>query len=207
VAEELTEHDALGAHLDAEPGIDPHDLANPRQAAAASALSFTLGALLPPTGLRVPVCVVAVLAALAALAFLGVVSARLGGANPRRAVVRVLIGGALGLAVTNGVGHLFGTAIGQGWTTTATATTAVRPHRAVRHTRRHGPVREPTSSRRPSARESPCSIPSWTRPSDADTAATGLVGSPGAGCRRCGQADRVRVGVRRTGSRPSGVFR
>jgi vacuolar iron transporter family protein len=116
VARELTEHDPLGAHLDAELGIDPHHLANPRQAAAASALSFTLGAvlplvavLLPPTNLRVLVCVVAVLAA---LAILGVVSSRLGAADPRRAVLRVLIGGALGLALTYGVGHLFGTAIG-----------------------------------------------------------------------------------------------
>lgn len=116
VAVELTEHDAFGAHLDAELGIDPHDLANPRQAAAASALSFVLGALLPmvaillpPEPWRVPVCVVAVLAALAVT---GVVSARLGGADARRAVLRVLIGGALGLAFTYGIGHLFGTAIG-----------------------------------------------------------------------------------------------
>jgi VIT1/CCC1 family predicted Fe2+/Mn2+ transporter len=116
VAEELTAHDALGAHLDAELGIDPQDLANPRQAAGASALSFTVGALLPllavllpPEPLRVPVCVVAVLAA---LALTGVVSARLGGASPRRPVLRVLIGGALGLAFTYGVGHLFGTAVG-----------------------------------------------------------------------------------------------
>jgi vacuolar iron transporter family protein len=116
VAEELTQRDPLRAHLDAELGIDPHDLANPRQAAVASALSFTLGALLPlvavllpPTSWRVPVCVVAVLAALAVT---GVVSARLGGANPRRAVLRVLVGGALGLALTYGIGHLFGTALG-----------------------------------------------------------------------------------------------
>jgi VIT1/CCC1 family predicted Fe2+/Mn2+ transporter len=116
VAVELTEHDAFHAHLDAELGIDPHDLADPRQAAAASALAFTVGALLPlvavllpPEAWRVPVCVVAVLAA---LAITGVVSARLGGAHPRRAVLRVLIGGALGLAFTYGVGHLFGTAIG-----------------------------------------------------------------------------------------------
>jgi VIT1/CCC1 family predicted Fe2+/Mn2+ transporter len=79
-------------------------------------VSFTTGALLPllavllpPPGWRVPVCVVAVLAA---LALTGVVSARLGGANPRRAVIRVLVGGALGLAFTYGVGRLFGTAIG-----------------------------------------------------------------------------------------------
>ena len=116
VAEELTAHDPLGAHLDAELSIDPDDLANPGQAAVASALAFTLGALLPllavllpPTSWRVPVCVVAVLAALAGT---GVVSARLGGANPRRAVLRVLVGGALGLAFTYGVGHLFGTALG-----------------------------------------------------------------------------------------------
>lgn len=116
VAAELTEHDALAAHLDAELGIDPHGLANPRQAAAASALSFTLGALLPllavllpPESWRVPVCVAAVLAA---LAITGLVSARLGGANPRRALLRVLIGGALGLAFTYGVGHLFGAAMG-----------------------------------------------------------------------------------------------
>lgn len=116
VAAELTEHDALAAHLDAELSIDPDDLANPRQAAVASALSFTLGALLPliavlmpPTSWRVPVCVAAVLAA---LAITGVLSARLGGSNARRAVLRVLIGGAAGLALTYGIGHLFGTAIG-----------------------------------------------------------------------------------------------
>ena len=116
VAEELSDHDALGAHLDAELGIDPDDLANPRHAAAASALAFTVGAflpllavLLPPTTWRVPVCVVAVLAA---LAITGVVSARLGGANARRAVLRVLTGGLLGLALTYGIGHAFGTVIG-----------------------------------------------------------------------------------------------
>src|SRR5664279_4770822 len=43
VAEELTAHDALAAHLDAELNLDPQDIASPAQAAAASALSFTLG--------------------------------------------------------------------------------------------------------------------------------------------------------------------
>ena len=116
VAVELTEHDALSAHLDAELHIDPEDLANPRQAAAASALSFVLGAvlplvaiLLPPQAWRVPVCVVAVLVA---LGIAGAVSARLGGSNARRAVLRVVIGGAVGLAVTYAIGRLFGTAIG-----------------------------------------------------------------------------------------------
>lgn len=116
VAVELTEHDALGAHLDAELGIDPEDLANPRAAAGASALSFTLGALLPlvaillpPSSWRVPVTVVAVLIALAAT---GALSARLGNSAAGRAVVRVLVGGALGLALTYEIGHLFGTVIG-----------------------------------------------------------------------------------------------
>jgi VIT1/CCC1 family predicted Fe2+/Mn2+ transporter len=116
VAVELTEHDAFAAHLDAELNIDPEDLADPKMAAAASALSFTLGAvlplaavLLPPNSLRVPVTVVAVLIA---LALTGVLSARLGNSASRPAVVRVLVGGALGLALTYGIGHLFGTAIG-----------------------------------------------------------------------------------------------
>jgi vacuolar iron transporter family protein len=116
VAEELTARDALAAHSETELHIDPDDLANPWQAAGASALSFTIGALLPliaillpPSTWRVPVCVLTVLLALAVA---GAVSARLGGSNPRRAIGRVVVGGALGLGVTYGIGHLFGTAIG-----------------------------------------------------------------------------------------------
>ncbi len=115
VAVELTARNALAAHLDAELHIDPADIPSPVQAAAASALSFTSGALLPvlaillpPAAWRVPVAFVAVLIALACT---GAVSARLGGSSVRRAVVRVVIGGALGLAFTYGVGRLFGTAI------------------------------------------------------------------------------------------------
>jgi len=116
VARELTEHDALGAHLEAELGIDRENLANPTQAALASAVSFTLGALLPlaaillpPQALRVPVTVLAVLIA---LAIAGVVSARIGGSSARPAVLRVVLGGAAGLALTYGIGHLLGTALG-----------------------------------------------------------------------------------------------
>ena len=114
VAVELTARDPLAAHLDAELHIDPADIPSPVQAAA-SALSFTSGALLPmlaillpPASLRVPVTFAAVLIA---LALTGALSARLGGSDVRRAVVRVVVGGALGLAFTYGVGHLFGTAI------------------------------------------------------------------------------------------------
>lgn len=115
VAEELTAHDAFAAHVDAELNIDPEDLANPWQAAAASAASFIAGALLPllaillpPAAWRVPVTFVAVLVA---LGLAGALSAHIGGSNVWRAVLRVVIGGAAGLAFTYGVGHLFGTAL------------------------------------------------------------------------------------------------
>jgi VIT1/CCC1 family predicted Fe2+/Mn2+ transporter len=115
VASELMAHDALGAHLDAELNLDPNDTASPVQAAAASAFAFTLGALLPllammlsPQGLRVPITVVAVLLALGVA---GAASARVGGSSPRVAVLRIVIGGAAGLAFTYAVGHFFGTAI------------------------------------------------------------------------------------------------
>ena len=115
VALELSEHDVFAAHVDAELGIDPEELTRPAQAAATSAVSFTMGALLPllaillpPDVWRVPVTVVVVLAA---LALTGWISARLGGAPATRAILRVLIGGALGLAVTYGIGHLVGGAI------------------------------------------------------------------------------------------------
>ena len=116
VATELTSHGAFAAHLDAELHIDPADIPSPVQAAAASALSFTVGAvlpllaiLLPPATARVPVTFAAVLIA---LGLAGALSARLGGSDIRRAVLRLVIGGALGLAFTYGIGHLFGTAIG-----------------------------------------------------------------------------------------------
>ena len=116
VAKELTEHDALAAHIDAELSIDPEDLTNPWQAAGASALAFTVGAilpllaiLLPPPVWRVPVTVVVVLIALGVAGWTG---ARIGGGRRVAAVVRVVVGGGLGLAITYLVGHLFGTAIG-----------------------------------------------------------------------------------------------
>ncbi|GLY99620.1 membrane protein [Actinoplanes sp. NBRC 103695] len=116
VAEELTARDAFAAHADAELHIDPDELTNPWHAAGASALAFTVGSLLPliavllpPAAARVPVTFVAVVAA---LALTGYLSSRLGGAASRRAVARLVIGGALAMAVTFGIGHLVGTAIG-----------------------------------------------------------------------------------------------
>jgi VIT1/CCC1 family predicted Fe2+/Mn2+ transporter len=116
VAVELTAHDALGAHAEAELKVDPNDLASPLHAAGASAVAFLLGAmlpllaiLLPPPGYRVWVTVVAVLVA---LGLAGALSARIGGSSVRMAVTRVVVGGAAGLALTYGIGHLFGTAVG-----------------------------------------------------------------------------------------------
>ncbi|MCE5291200.1 MAG: VIT family protein [Nocardiaceae bacterium] len=112
VAIELTEHDVFAAHVEAELKIDPDDLTNPWHAAGASALAFTVGALLPllailvlPVAVRVPITFVVVLIA---LAMTGALSATLGGASAKTAMVRVVVGGAVGMAVTYGVGHLIG---------------------------------------------------------------------------------------------------
>ena len=115
VAEELTDHDAFAAHVEVELGIDPTDLTNPWHAALSSALSFTVGALLPLIAIllpamafRIPVTVGAVLVALVVT---GAASAALGGARKRRAIARNVLGGALALAVTYTVGHLVGAVI------------------------------------------------------------------------------------------------
>lgn len=111
-AEELTRHDALAAHAEVELGIDPEELTNPWLAALSSAVAFTVGALLPlvaillpPAGLRVQVTVIAVLVA---LTITGAVSARLGGAEVSRAIMRNVVGGALALAITYAIGHIVG---------------------------------------------------------------------------------------------------
>ena len=116
VAVELTAHDAFAAHVDAELGIDPHELTNPWHAAISSAIAFTVGAvlpllaiLLPPSSTRIPITFVSVLVA---LAITGWISARLGGADIRRAVLRVTIGGALAMGITFAIGHLVGGAVG-----------------------------------------------------------------------------------------------
>jgi vacuolar iron transporter family protein len=115
-AVELTAHDPLAAHAELELRIDPEELTNPWLAAVSSAVSFTLGALLPliailvpPASFRIPVTVAAVLLA---LAITGLVAARLGGATPARPVARVVVGGALAMAITFGIGHLVGAAVG-----------------------------------------------------------------------------------------------
>ncbi len=113
VAVQLTAHDALGAHAEAELGIDPHDLTNPWHAAWASMLAFTVGSLIPllaiiavPVGARIPVTALAVVAA---LVLTGWTSARLGDAPRLRAVLRNVAGGVIAMAVTYGIGSAVGT--------------------------------------------------------------------------------------------------
>jgi VIT1/CCC1 family predicted Fe2+/Mn2+ transporter len=115
VADELTANDAFTAHVDAELGINPEALTNPWQAALSSAVSFTLGALLPvlaivltPPPVRVPVTFAVVLIA---LAITGSISATVGGSARRTAVARVVVGGAIAMLVTYAVGRLVGTAV------------------------------------------------------------------------------------------------
>jgi VIT1/CCC1 family predicted Fe2+/Mn2+ transporter len=116
VATQLTKHDALGAHAEAELGIDPHDLTSPWQAALASMASFTLGALLPlltitlvADSAKVWVTVVAVTVA---LALTGWASAASGGAPRSRAIARNVAGGLLAMLVTYLIGGLVGRGVG-----------------------------------------------------------------------------------------------
>jgi VIT1/CCC1 family predicted Fe2+/Mn2+ transporter len=115
VAAQLMAHDALGAHARDELGIMEQTSANPVQAAMASAASFAVGAGMPlivsaltPVGL-LPFAVAA--GSLLFLALLGIVSARAGGAPILPSAIRVTFWGALAMAVTSGIGALFGTSV------------------------------------------------------------------------------------------------
>lgn len=109
VAQQLTDHDALGAHASVRYGIDPDELTNPWHAAGASFVAFTLGAVVPLAGVAIgaPVWVTVALVTLA-LAVTGTVSARLGNAPALRATLRNIGGGLVAMAVTYGLGALVG---------------------------------------------------------------------------------------------------
>jgi VIT1/CCC1 family predicted Fe2+/Mn2+ transporter len=115
VTDQLMAHDALGAHARDELGISESNRARPMQAALASAGSFAVGAALPlavtalvPASGLIPVVSGA---SLVFLALLGGVAARAGGASVMRGAVRVTFWGALAMAITAGVGSLFGTTV------------------------------------------------------------------------------------------------
>ena len=115
VAEQLMVHDAIGAHARDELGISEIATARPLQAAWASAGSFAVGAVLPlavaalapAQGLALWIAGMSLLF----LAVLGAVAARVGGAHPWLGAWRVTFWGALAMAVTAGVGSLFGAAV------------------------------------------------------------------------------------------------
>jgi VIT1/CCC1 family predicted Fe2+/Mn2+ transporter len=114
VARQLMAHDALGAHARDEIGISSTLSARPVQAAFASAAAFAVGAIMPllcvifaPVGLIVPLVTVT---SLTFLALLGALAAYAGGAEVLTGAVRVIFWGALAMALTAGVGAIFGTA-------------------------------------------------------------------------------------------------
>lgn len=112
VAKELTEHDALGAHVRDELGITEISKANPLQAAWASGAAFTVGGLLPLlVTLFFPLNHLEYYLygiTIVALIILGIVSAKTGGANVSKAVIRVVLWGTIAMALTAFVGYLFG---------------------------------------------------------------------------------------------------
>jgi VIT1/CCC1 family predicted Fe2+/Mn2+ transporter len=116
VAEQMMAHDALTAHARDELGMSETTAARPLQAAIASALSFTAGAA-PPLAV-VPLAPVPLIApavavvSLFCLVVLGLLGARAGDAPLGPSVLRISFWGALAMAVTAGIGKLFGTTIG-----------------------------------------------------------------------------------------------
>ncbi|RYE03514.1 MAG: VIT family protein [Sphingomonadales bacterium] len=116
VATQMMAKDALGAHARDELGISEISTARPIQAALTSAATFSVGAAAPLlAALLAPVAIVVPAVSIASLLFLaalGAIGARAGGASVGRAVLRVSFWGAVAMAVTAGVGALFGTVTG-----------------------------------------------------------------------------------------------
>lgn len=115
VSSELSQRDAMAAHLSVEYHFAEDEVVSPGHAALASGISFVAGAALPvatilltPVDWRIPVTF---LAAVVALGITGGAGARLGNSPVRRAVVRVVVGGILALAATWLVGSLLGVGI------------------------------------------------------------------------------------------------
>jgi vacuolar iron transporter family protein len=116
VAEQLSAHDRLAAHLKEELGIEGATRARPLQAAWISALSFACFALVPilamlatPPAWRIPAIA---LCSLVSLGVLGAFGSHLGGAPLARGSMRVMVGGGVAMAVTAGIGRLLGVSVG-----------------------------------------------------------------------------------------------
>lgn len=116
VAKELTEHDALGAHVRDELGLNEISQANPIQAALASGASFTFGGLLPMlVTLFWPLQTMEYALYAFALIFLGVlggIAAKTGGSGVLKAVLRITFWGTVAMGLTAVVGYVFGVKVG-----------------------------------------------------------------------------------------------
>lgn len=114
VGKELTKHDALGEHAEVELRIDPHNLTNPWYAAYASGLAFLCGAIIPIIAILIAPTrydiIATFISVIVALIITGALSANAGGSRKRTAIIRVVVGGVIAMAVTFGVGKLFGIA-------------------------------------------------------------------------------------------------
>jgi len=114
VAEQMHQHDALETHMRDELGQFEHTKARPVQAAVASAISFTIGGLIPFAGFHLPlinsdplrIFIVTVIG----LAIAGYLSARTAGTHLIKATSRVVIGGVIGMIITGAIGALAHTA-------------------------------------------------------------------------------------------------
>ena len=116
VAKQLHARDAVASHARDELGIEYHTLANPIQAAIASAVAFSIGAGIPIVAALLSTThaggLVITITSLVALAISGAVGAYIGGGGKVWASIRVLIGGGLAMAVTYGIGFLIGGGVG-----------------------------------------------------------------------------------------------
>ncbi len=115
VADQLMAKDALGTHARDELGISEVSTARPLQAAFTSAATFSVGAAMPLAVVAIvppqQLILLVIAVSLLCLAVLGALGARAGGASPIRSVVRVTFWGALAMALTAGIGRLFGTVV------------------------------------------------------------------------------------------------
>ncbi len=115
VAHQLHEHDAIAAHARDELGIDQDSLANPVQAALASAVAFSFGSIVPVLAALIvkgrDSAIVIVFASLLALGISGAIGAYIGGGHRFIAASRVFLGGGAAMAITAFIGHLVGKSI------------------------------------------------------------------------------------------------
>lgn len=115
VAIQLTAHNALDAHMRDEIGISEESFANPLQAALSSAAAFAMGAAIPLLVILItPINILlatVIFSTLFGLGLLGYISAKLGGAPARPAIIRIVIWGAIAMGITGLIGKLVGVTV------------------------------------------------------------------------------------------------